>query len=67
MYSEANNNFNGLYREIKGVKRNYKVAITNNNEEGWEYKTLESGVEGYKELEIKDFIENIINTFENNL
>ncbi|WP_353093540.1 M28 family metallopeptidase [Tissierella praeacuta] len=67
MYSKENNNFNGFYREINGVKRNYKVAITSYDEESWEYKTLESGIEAYNELKIKEFIENILNTFENNL
>ena len=67
MYSKENNNFNGFYREINGVERNYKVAITSYDEENWEYKTLESGIEAYNELKIKDFIENILKTFENNL
>lgn len=67
MYSKGSNNFNGLYGEIVGVKRNYKVAITTYDEESWNYKTFESGVKVYNELKIKDFIENILDTFENNL
>ena len=67
MYSKESNNFNGFYREIDGVKRNYKVVITSYDEEKWEYKTLESGIEAYNELKIKEFIENILNIFENNL
>lgn len=67
MYNKENNNFNGFYKEINGVERNYKVAITSYDEENWEYKTLESGIEAYNELKIKDFIENILKTFENNL
>lgn len=67
IYSKENNKFNGFYKEINGVKRNYKVAITSYDEENWEYETLESGIEAYNELNIRDFIENIINTFESNL
>lgn len=67
MYSKESNNFKGFYKEINGVKRNYKVAITSSDEERWEFNNLESGIEGYNELEIKSFIENIVNTFEKNL